>query len=570
MAEEQSFQLTDLRDVLRRRGPTALAIAFGVVLGSILLASWLPSRYEAFATLLVEPQTISKKLLEANVEESDLNKRLHLMTMQILSRPRLSKIIDELKLYPDLSKEETREEVIDHMRSQIRVEPVLPELDEAQRARRATDYEINTFRLFFDHENADTASAVANRIANDFIDQHLKERVQVSGDTSDFIESELSRLNSQIQEVEQKIAQVKLENPGMLPEDLDANQRLLERTLDNLRLAQREFTQAQSDQAFYRQQALVAAAPVGMMNESDPNQRLKLLELQLANYRSRGFTDKHPDVIAAQIEIAEIRKSISAGEADNGPALSVAQQNAEAEARRAELRIAAAQEAVKSLQAQADEIQKHLAETPRVAERLAALDREHQHLFDSFQQFSAKRLEAGVAANMELRQKGEQVRVLEAAFPPPVPASPNRPLIISLGALFGLTLGAGIAILLEGTDASFHQPQTLQSAVRIPVLSSIPAIILDADRAMQRRRRLRIGLASAAITAVVLATSGAGYVYQNVIREKSLEPPAAAAATPPQSVPTTRPAAPAAPATAAPLPSVITPSPETPSVGPSN
>ena len=82
------------------------------------------------------------------MEESELESRLHLMTMQILSRGRLSRIITELELYPEESKEMTREEVISLMRSHIRIEPVLPELEVTDR-RRQRDFEINTFRLYF-------------------------------------------------------------------------------------------------------------------------------------------------------------------------------------------------------------------------------------------------------------------------------------------------------------------------------------------------------------------------------------------------------------------------------------
>ena len=63
----------------------------------------LPNEYESSSTILVEPQSVPKELVEAGVPDSDLNPRLHLMTAQILSRARLSRIIDELGLY----KEET-------------------------------------------------------------------------------------------------------------------------------------------------------------------------------------------------------------------------------------------------------------------------------------------------------------------------------------------------------------------------------------------------------------------------------------------------------------------------------
>ena len=89
----------------------------------------LPNEYESYATVLVEPQSISKKLVESGKRRADVINRLHLMTMQILSRARLSKVIDELKLYPKESEKKTREQVIDMMRNRIQVEPVLPDLD---------------------------------------------------------------------------------------------------------------------------------------------------------------------------------------------------------------------------------------------------------------------------------------------------------------------------------------------------------------------------------------------------------------------------------------------------------
>lgn len=526
MNVEQGFQVGDLKGIARRRGPLALAIAGAVFLAAIPLAALLPNRYQAFATLLVEPQTISKKLIEAGVAESDLNQRMHLMTMQILSRGRLSKIIDDLKLYPDESAKYTREQVIEMMREMIRVEPVLPEFDQAQGVRRSEVLEINTFRLFFEHENANTAATVANRLANDFIEEHIKERVQISGDTSDFIESELSRLGARIQEVEAQVARVKLENPGRLPDEFDANQRMLERLFESLRIAQRELAEAGSDEAFYRQQALVAGEATYSRNDADPVQRLQSLEALLTGYRSRGFTDKHPDVVAAMIEIAALRTKV--GEGGSG-SVSVVQANAQAEARRAALHVASSREQVEKLTRHIEEMQKQLAETPRVAEQLSALEREYKHLFESFQAFSQKRLEAGVAANMERRQKGEQVRVLEPAFPAPEPVAPRRLVILAVAAMLGLAIGAGSAVMLEGTDSSFHQASALQTAMRVPVLAAIPAIVLDADLAANRRRQFRFIAGYAAVAALVIGTSGIGYVWRNVLGQGAEEPAAATA-----------------------------------------
>ena len=116
MNVERGFQLQDLRGILKRRASLIATLAFGVFLLSVLIAFWLPNQYSAATMLLVEPQVISKEILKGGSEKSNLNQRLHIMTAQILSRGRLSRIIDDLKLYPSESRRWTREEVIDYMR----------------------------------------------------------------------------------------------------------------------------------------------------------------------------------------------------------------------------------------------------------------------------------------------------------------------------------------------------------------------------------------------------------------------------------------------------------------------
>jgi polysaccharide chain length determinant protein (PEP-CTERM system associated) len=376
--------------------------------------------------------------------------------------------------------------------------------------------ELNTFVLSFRHNDAQVASNVTNRLANDFIEEHIKERVQVSGDTSEFIEAELSRLAQRIAEVEARIAAVKSENAGRLPDDVGANQRMLERALEGMRAGERDLAIAQSDASFYRQQA-IASGDYGMP-ESSPARALQLIEIELGELLARGYTDKHPDVVAAQEQIAALREKLG-GENGEEAAGSLAQQSASAEAARAELRAGSARGEIERLRAQAAEFEARLAATPRVAEQLAALDREHEHLFQSYQEFSQKRLEAGVSANMERRQKGEQFRVLEAAYPAPAPVSPNRPLIVVLGMLLGLMLGGGLALLLELADTSFHDARKLQEALRMPVLAAVPLVRLASDRLAARRRRVRRTLAAVAVTGAVLVASIAGNWARNGMPE---------------------------------------------------
>lgn len=551
--DEQGFSLQDIVGIFRRRLRLMIAIAGSIFLASVFVAAILKDEFSVYTTILVEPQSISKKLVETGEEQANVMNRLHLMTMQILSRARLSKVIDDLKLYQKESEEKTREQVIDMMRARIHVEPVLPEIADAELKRRM-DLDVNTFRLFFRHESPGLAAAVANRLSNDFIDEHIKERVQSSGDTADFVESELQRLATRLRELEAQIAQVKAQNAGSLPDDVFTNQRQIEQAFQTLSLASQRLAEAQSDEAFYKQQAAVARDSGGGGGTSSsavltPSQRIQAVENSLGELRGRGLTDRHPDVIAARAEIEQLRARIDRGEtqeAEKEAPVSIAEQQARAEAQRAALRVEGAQKEVARLQQEMSKSQERLANTPRVAEQLDALEREYVQLGESFKGMSDKRLEAAVAANMERRQKGEQFRVLEPAYAPPSPTSPNRPLILALGLMLGIGAGAGLALLLDAADSSYHTSRQLQSALRIPVLTAIPSILLDPDRMRLRRRNLRDAIAAIGISGTVLATSAVGYVVTNKPHwlpggeDAAVTAPAAPAAT----APTPAPAAP--------------------------
>ena len=128
MNVEGGIQLADLWSIARRRAKLMAAVALGIALTIYWIAMALPNQYESYATVLVTPQTVDPALVAAGVPESDLNNRLYLMTAEILSRGRLSKIISDFDLYVDESQYMVRDQIIDLMRDHVDVAPVLPEL----------------------------------------------------------------------------------------------------------------------------------------------------------------------------------------------------------------------------------------------------------------------------------------------------------------------------------------------------------------------------------------------------------------------------------------------------------
>ena len=467
--------------------------------------------------ILVEPQSVDENLVNSGVRQNDLNERLGVMTAEMLSRSRLSAIIDKFELYRDESEEMQRSEIIDLMRSYISVAPVLSELEGGVRKK---DIVFSTFRITFRHENKYVAAQVTQEIANSFIDANIESRTEITSKSLSFMRDEIRSLSDSLAVVEKSISGVKAESGGSLPEEFAGNQRLLQFGMADLRDAQRILSGAESDASYWKAQALTASTMSGGGDQNSPSYRLQSLELQRGSLLAKGFTKKHPDVVQADAEIALLQGQLAEGAAgegdeDVGPK-SVAEQNARSEQARAELRAKSAQEDIARLRVSIAEVERRIGGTAVVAEKLDALSRQYDSLYRSYQDFSNRLQQASVQADLERRQLGEKFRILETAEPAPEPSSPNRLLLLSLGTIMGLALGGGIGLVSEVSDSSLHTSNELQTALGIPVLISVPNIMLESDRAIRSRRILRESLAAAFVVVFVLVGGVTTYYVVNV------------------------------------------------------
>ena len=91
-----------------------------------------------------------------------------------------------------------------------------------------------------------------------------------------------------------------------------------------------------------------------------------------------------------------------------------------------------------------------------------------------------------------------------------------RGLLLIIGLVFGLGLGVGVGLLAEVTDTSLHTTNDLQSALGIPVLVSVPRIMLQSDRVARTRRIVRESLAAAAVVVFCLVGGALTYYMVNI------------------------------------------------------
>jgi hypothetical protein len=96
--------------------------------------------------------------------------------------------------------------------------------------------------------------------------------------------------------------------------------------------------------------------------------------------------------------------------------------------------------------------------------------------------------------------------MIEPPQVPEKPISPNRTLIVALGLLLSLALGAGAAAAHESFDASVRGPNDIRQLLQVPALASIPVIITADDRAM-RGKILRYSWGGGAAVVILAAVT---------------------------------------------------------------
>ena len=147
-------------------------IVLGVsALALLLIAGWereAEPEYEATTMILVDPAKVPDATA-ATLINLEAGERLSAIHDQLMSSTRLQRIIDVYGLYKSLKGHKTQEEILDRMRSDIKVE-LVRKMDGSG--------SLRAFRITYCGRNPPLVAQVTNQLASLFIEENLKVREQ--------------------------------------------------------------------------------------------------------------------------------------------------------------------------------------------------------------------------------------------------------------------------------------------------------------------------------------------------------------------------------------------------------
>jgi succinoglycan biosynthesis transport protein ExoP len=511
----------------RRKWLVIPAFAFPLAAAATLILA-MPTIYRSSATLIIERQQVPETFVRPTVTD-EIGMRLQTISEAALSHSRLESLITQFDLYSEFRDRDSMEEIIRRARRDIKIAPsaTLPGTPRVYAPMVRGDWGFVAFSVSFQGSDAKTVADVANALASFFVDENRDVRERQASGATQFLEAELARTKQSLDEQERRVSEFNRRHVGELPSQLTANLATLEGLNSQLRLhmesqtrtSERRNTLAKllvEETSLMAAASASAAAPAPDPRLMDPvRSRFLHLRQELAIARAR-LIDAHPTVDRLKAEIAALERQFgdrlaeSSENPTGGPA-EVASRSAETailnspQLVRLRGEIAEIDVQIKTLKTQEEQLTRAIAmyrarveNTPRVEQELQELSRDYASNKELYQSLVKRYEEARLAANMEHRQKGEQIRLLDSAVPGNEVAAPKRFRLLLMALVLSGGLAVGVLMLAEMLDTSFHTVDQLREFTRVPVLTSIPRIVTDRDR---RRRRWRVGLGTASAVA---------------------------------------------------------------------
>jgi polysaccharide chain length determinant protein (PEP-CTERM system associated) len=481
MIANRTLELDDYLAIARRHVKLiCIAVVLATVIGFLISFTFAP-QYTSRSLVLVERQTIPAGYVRPIVTTSAID-RIASLQQQVLSRSRLEALVARLSLARN---GKSVDQVVDSIQRNISFVEADPSASASILSRRPLDF--LGFYVRFTSDNPQDAQQICSAITSMILEENTKMREQVASNTSEFLGRQLKEAKEHLDQKDQDFAKFKSQYLGQLPSDSENNLTILNGLNSELQANTQGLDHSEQDKS-YAQSLLdeqLAAWKSSQFNQTTDTigQRLISLRTQLITLQNH-YTDDYPDVIKMKSDIAALeakQKEMDESGPKNSDTLAETGKAEPAQIlqlreriRQDEAAVARASEREKQLQKMIESYQNRLTLSPTVEEQYKQLTRDNEVAHRFYDTLLANKSESEMQNDLELRQQGEQLRLLDAANLPDFPSFPVRWKFAGGGLATGLSLALGLVLWLEWRDRSLRDEKDVLAALEMPMLASVP------------------------------------------------------------------------------------------------
>jgi polysaccharide chain length determinant protein (PEP-CTERM system associated) len=495
-------------NILRRRKWLIILPVIAITTAVAWVVYRLPNIYESTTLIVVRPSNLPTGMVPTITEES-MTRQLTSISQVVSSRSSLEPLLEKYKLYSsERARGEAMETVLNTMHNDINVTVNTSRNDIT-----------NGFNISFRYRDPKLAQAITSELASKYISQQANDSVQSHNAAKIFFDNQVKQAEEELAKVDKQRVEFMSNNVGKLPSEATG----LFNQLAGLREEQKALMSeigrlqdrraAQSNQLILLQQQNETMIEDAASTLTDPKttlawsqlvSRKAALEGELTRLRQE-FKEKHPDVIAKQKEVDQVKEEMDQQIAEwkektkekqkklgERPVLTVAAVKADITMIDGE--IARQQKALAENEKQIGLIVERINNVPGVEVALGAIERDYATKKSALDQLLQQQQRISLGADAASQQQGEGIEVVDPANLPAEPVAPKRLMLSSLGVAFGLGLGLLLVGIFEGPRLlTIQNSEDVRHYTGLPVLLSVPELLTPQEaRAVPRRRRLML------------------------------------------------------------------------------
>jgi len=505
MFSYRELSLDDYLAILRRRLKVILIPTLVAPLIGYGISYSFSPKYTSSSLVLVEAQKVAQGYVQP-VATEDFSEHMARLQEKVLSRNRLEPVIDRLQLVKNPSG--NIEGALDDIRSNLTIQAVEPDLKGVTSSgktatyipqRSKSDPGVAGFNVSYTADTPHLAQTMCTELTSLLLEENLKDSEQVVQNTSDFLTRQIDEAKNNLDDQGKKLSAFKAKYLGQLPGDEETNLKAVRDLSAQLDTNNESLSRAQQDRAYTEsvldKELAAWKASDGSADPQTLQQQIHQLESQLVTLKAR-YTDDYPDVVKTRNDIAELKQKLNEMQSTNKKTTVVV---ADSEVSAAEpsqivqLRsqihqydnvIAEASREQKHLQDEINAYQGRMAISPDLEQQYNSLTADYESSEKFYDDLLVKKSQSEMQGDMQRREEGEQMRLLNPAKAPDAPSFPVRWEFSAGGAGAGLLIGCVIGLWFELRDKAIRTEEDVQAALDLPMLVCVPWVGPDADEAL--------------------------------------------------------------------------------------
>jgi polysaccharide chain length determinant protein (PEP-CTERM system associated) len=462
----------------------AMMAAWTVCIVGWLAVMALPDTYEASARVFVDTRTALTPVIQGLAISQDVNAQLNFVEQSLLSGTQMEKVAREANLDLQTITPEKRAGMLDRLRRRV-------QLDVAG----GRDSSGVVFTIRYGDSDRNRSLKVTKFLLNSFIEDTLGGKHAGTETAQKFLEAQIEDRDGQLRAAEQRLAEFKKRNVGMMPGaqgDYFAN---LQAEIDAIQKAQAALAIAvKRRDALDRQLrgeapllATASATAAGGNTGDETSARIKETQMKLDDLLLK-YTDKHPEVVALRETLVELQKrriaeieALQRGDpgaaAQSGATTNPIYQSIQLASNQTDVEIAAIRAEIADRQQKVADYRRLVDTVPEVEAQYARLNRDYEVTKAQYNAL-VERLQGAKLGEQAEATGSVRFEVIDPPNVPFRPASPNRVLLIAAVLFLGLVVGGGLAYLLGKIKPVFFHSQSLSEVTDLPVLGVVSMMSL--------------------------------------------------------------------------------------------